>query len=347
MKAVNRLFILFVPFLTLNAQNNVDFLCFGSQSETYSISSEPGMSYSWIVNYGGVINGLNTGTTIDVDWSATPIGTYVNAIELTVTDNATNCSAQVLLDVEIIENPVLTLSLSQNQICIGESVNVSVSSTNPGDTYSWTPNTLTGNGGSLSPAVTTNVTVIATGPIAGCTTTATDAIVVNPLPTVAVSFDNNSICLGDELTVSATPGYVSYAWTPNTITGSSSTITPSSSSEGTYQVTVTDANNCENTAVNTLTISDPANINLSVDNSIICLGETVNFNVTSDVAISQYVWASPIISSTSTSSYTPNNVTETDYSVQVTDVNGCNATDNISITINTLPTPGPIIFTNP
>lgn len=346
MKAVIRLFILFVPFLTINAQNDVDFLCFGSQSEIYSISSTPGMSYSWTVNYGGVINGLNTGTTIDVDWSATAVGNYVNAIELTVTDNATNCSAQVFLDVEIIENPVLTLSLSQNEICIGETVNVSVSSTNPGDTYSWTPNTINGNGGQLTPVANTNVTVVATGPIAGCTTTATDAIVVNPLPNVAISFDNNSICSGDDLTVSATAGYVNYVWTPSTITGSSSTITPSSS-EDTYQVTVTDVNNCENTAVNTLTIFDPANITLGVDNSVICLGETVNFDVTSDVAISQYVWASPIVSSTSTSSYTPNNVTETDYSVQVTDVNGCDATDNISITINELPTPGPIIFTNP
>ena len=42
--------------------------------------------------------------------------------------------------------------------------------------------------------------------------------------------------------------------------------------------------------------------------------------------------------------YVPTSLLETDYSVIATDANGCQNTDNVNITINNIPNPGPIIF---
>ena len=56
-----------------------------------------------------------------------------------------------------------------------------------------------------------------------------------------------------------------------------------------------------------------------------------------------YVWTPNVVSNEG-GDYVPSSVLETDYAVTGTDSNGCQNSDNVSITINNIPNPGPIIF---
>ncbi|MDA8956603.1 hypothetical protein N9H19_03195, partial [Flavobacteriales bacterium] len=91
-------------FFSISTFAQVDVVCFGSIAENYSINPNPGSTYAWQVNGGGVIIGSSTGTSIVVDWSSASIGLVTNAVILTETVSS-NCSADVGIDVDIVDNP--------------------------------------------------------------------------------------------------------------------------------------------------------------------------------------------------------------------------------------------------
>ena len=102
-------------------------MCFGSTAENYSINPNPGSTYSWQVNGGGVIIGLSTGTSIVVDWSSASIGLINNAVILTETVSS-NCFGDVGIDVDIVDNPNQNLLVDNSTICIGDQIVLSATS---------------------------------------------------------------------------------------------------------------------------------------------------------------------------------------------------------------------------
>ena len=64
---------------------------------------------------------------------------------------------------------------------------------------------------------------------------ATDSVIINVNndPIISVSANNNNICIGESVTLSAT-GAISYLW-DNGVTSSTQVITPSTSATITYQ----------------------------------------------------------------------------------------------------------------
>lgn len=123
----------------------------------------------------------------------------------------TGCEgSRVLVTATITTPPSIALSASQTEICAGQSTDLSVTSSNDPDyTYTWTPGPLTGATQTVSPAATTTYTVNAVdnsnGPNAGCASTGTIGITVNPLPQpVVISPTAPIVCVGGNVSITAT-----------------------------------------------------------------------------------------------------------------------------------------------
>lgn len=204
------------------------FTCFGENDgeATATISGAQGnVTYSWNTSPS---QSTQTATSL-------PTGDYI----VTVTD-ANQCEASDTVTVSELPEIVLQAS-SGGDVCVGTSNGTATASATGGAVgfqYQWNTNpvqsgsTATGLG-----AGSYNVTVTDQS---GCE--ATQSITVGAFPeVVAFAGDNDSICIGDDLVLTATGG-VSYTWNTGDQT---SQITVSPDSSATYVVTVTDANGCQ------------------------------------------------------------------------------------------------------
>ena len=337
----NFIFIAFFLF-SISSFSQTDIVCFGSTAENYSINPNVGSTYSWQVIGGGVIVGSSTGTSIVVDWSSASIGLISNAVILTETVSS-NCFADVSINVNIVDNPNQNLLVDNSEICIGDQI-ILTATNYSNTTYQWTPNVLSSSSGSYTPSSITDNSFSVTATNAdGCISTSSVSIIVNDLPTVEASINLSEICLGESVDISATPGLVSYTWNPSVITGSNGTYTPSLG-ETSFNVVGVDANGCINSDNVSLVINEIPTLDLLVNGSTtttICLGESIDLQATSGLTL--YEWTPNVVTNEG-DLYTPTSLIETDYSVTATDANGCQNTDDVNITINNIPNPGPIIF---
>jgi hypothetical protein len=199
---------------------------------------------------------------------------------------------------------------SSVQACAGETVVLSGSGAS---SYAWTGGIT--NGVPFTPIATTIYTVTGTDGN-GCMNTASQTVVVNPLPTVSVT--SGAICAGDSFTLNPTGA--------NTYTYSGGTNIVSPTSNTSYTVNGKDVNGCINTAVSTVTV-DALPV-ISANSGAICEGNS--FVITPSGAISY----------TSTGgSLTVNPATTTSYSITGTDANGCISSSPAvaTVTVNALP----------
>lgn len=187
-------------------------------------------SYVWS---GGVNNGV----------AFVPGGTTTYTV--TGTDGNT-CSNTTTITVTV--NPLPPLVVGSNPasgaVCTGGQITLTATGA---ASYSWTGGIT--NGVAFTPVGTTTYTV--TGTLAGCSSTATKLVTVNPLPNVTASVSpNDTICSGDAITLTGNNAD-SYSWTGGVTNGVS--FTPGANA--TYTVTGTDANTCTNTTVISITVN--------------------------------------------------------------------------------------------
>lgn len=103
----------------------------------------------------------------------------------------------------------------------------------------------------------------------GCTQYSEQTFTIKPLPVVNVA--DHSICQGDPAWVfDAGAGFNTYSWT-GPVTGSSRTL--STSTQGTYNVTVT-LNGCSATDQAVLTVNNKPTVTLSFSDPDVCINET-------------------------------------------------------------------------
>ena len=174
--------------------------------------------------------------------------TTQNLIVTGTDGNGCSISQPVVVSVQPI--PIVQLSLSDNEICIGESITASVSGA---AFYTWTQpvfvdNTLVSQ--TATPQTSTIFTVTGTDNI-GCSATVNQTVIVNPLPILEIS-SNQSICSGESASISII-GASSYTWSPIGA-GSSFSFSPASTTE--YTVIGTDNNGCS-TSVNSIITVHP------------------------------------------------------------------------------------------
>jgi gliding motility-associated-like protein len=205
-------------------------------------------------------------------------------------------------------------------ICNGQSANLTAYG---GVSYAWSNG---GNSQSVNVSPNFNTTFIVTvTDINGCSSTDNVLISVNLLPT-ANAGNNQSICLGSNATLSATGG-VSYSW--NNGAGNSQSVVVSPQNQTTYLVTVTDQNGCTSTDnvvvyINQLPIANAGN------NATICFGNTTQLYATGG---SSFAWDN----GGNSAAITVNPNTTSTFIVTVTDFNGCQNTDDVTVYVNALP----------
>lgn len=187
--------------------------------------------------------------------------------------------------------------------------------------YSWT-NGVT-NGTTFTPSIG-SVTYTVTGTDGfGCENTDQVVVTVNAFPVINAGPDQ-SVCSGTQVTLSGSGG-TSYTWTGGVTDGVG--FTPAST--GTYQVTGTDANGCQNTDQVTVTVNNLPVVNAGPDQTV-CEGASVTLTAT---GTNTYSWTGGV---TNGSPFTPPVGTMV-YTVTGTDINGCTDTDDVSVTVNALP----------
>ncbi|MDG1916683.1 MAG: gliding motility-associated C-terminal domain-containing protein [Flavobacteriales bacterium] len=320
-----------IDLLTPEIVSSQDTICFGASSlVTYSVTSNQGSSYSWSVS-GGNIVGSSNGNSIQVDWSATPMGTISNAV--VITESSYGCTNSSSIDVTVVSNPIPALSIDDVEICLGESITVSTNAIY--NDYQWTPAVISSSSDVYTPnSITDNqITVTVTGD-GGCTTSESIDFTVYETPVVNLSIVDSEICMSDSLVLTSNPGYDDYSWTPSTISGSTDVYYPSSSSEDMVSLTVTGDGGCTSTETLDIVVYDLPVVNLTIDNQEICIGESVNLSTTA--GYNNYDWTPSSISSNS-DTYTPTSLTDNLISVTITADGGCTSSDSVDITIYDLP----------
>jgi PKD repeat protein len=300
-------------FPTANAGSDVS-ICAGS---TTTLTALGGTSYSWTPSTG--LSATNISNPV-----ANPTVTTIYSV--TVTKNG--CSATDAMTLTVNSIPVANAG-SDAAICFGSATTFTASG---GTTYSWTPSTGLSSATSANPAANPTVTTIYSVTASNGSCSATDALTltVNSLPTANAGSDA-VICSGSSSTLTATGG-ASYSWGPATGLSSTTIANPVASPTATtnYSVTVTDINGCTAADVMTLTVNSLPSANAGSDVTI-CTGNSTTLTATGGTS---YTWTpSAGLSATNVSSPVANPTATTTYSVLVTDVNGCQASDAVVVTV--------------
>jgi len=307
-----------------------DFICFGSSSlVTYSVPANQGSNYLWLVD-GGNIVGSSTTNSIQVDWSDTPVSTISNAVVVTETFNG--CSNSSSIDATIIANPLPNLNIDNTEICLGESVNVTVNQAY--NNYVWTPTELLNSNFYTPNSIFDNQISVTITSDEGCSTSESIDLTIYETPIVNLSAQVSEICITDSLILTSTPGYNDYSWTPSSISGNTDIYFPSLFSEDMIFLTVTGDGGCTSSDSLEIVVNELPIINLTIDNLEICLGESVTVNTNS--GYNNYDWTPSEISSIS-DTYVPTSLTDNQISVIVTSDFGCSSTETIDFTIYDLP----------
>ena len=258
-----------------------------------------------------------------------PAGTYT----VVVTD-ANGCTTTISATITQPQAPLSLATTQVNVLCFGNStgsIDLSPSGGTPGYTYAWSNNSTIQDPLNLIAGTYTVVVTDANG----CIDT-TSVIITQPQSGLSLSSTQvNVLCFGNNtgainLTVAGGTAPYTYAWSNNTTAQD-----PSNLIAGVYTVTVTDANGC--TATLSITITQPAtavSISTTVQN-ILCLNGTGSINSSPAGGVSPYTY------SWSNQATTQNitNLQAGNYTVTVTDANGCtaNAVGVVAITLSTVP----------
>ena len=232
----------------------------GASTYTWQQSTNGGSSWSNIAGY------INTTAT---SYTTTTLATA--GIRLyRVTYSSTSCGTQTTapITINIVADPILTVTPSNNNFCAGGNTTLSTAVTGGLGTnsYQWqqyigtTWTNIAGATGASYTAsnlsATTNYRANLTQSVSGCAASVISPITVNALPNITTNPTSANIVNGNSVTLNAYNG-TSYSWSPatglNTTTGATVIASPSASI--TYTVTGTDVNGCSKTISLPITVS--------------------------------------------------------------------------------------------
>jgi hypothetical protein len=278
-----------LPTVTANASETV--LCGGGST---ILTGNGAVSYAWD-------NGVTDGETI------TP--TQNTTFSVTGTDG-NGCENTATVTVTVNTLPTVTASATETQLCEGASTVLSGSGAL---TYAWDNGAV--NGQAIVPSASTTYTVVGTDSN-GCENSASVSVTVNPLPMVTGNASETEICLG-ESTVLSGSGALSFAWDNGAENGQA--IVPTVST--TYTVIGTDGSGCENSASIDITVNQLPSATITASGPTdLCEGSSVTLSAN---PIGSYVWNTGSMDAAITVD------SEGDFSVTVTDGNGCSNTSEV------------------
>ena len=240
----------------LRTTNDSDTLCNSSKLIAPNVS---GASYNWY------LNGNLFKTTSLNEYSPIVAGFWHAVI------TSSSCNIQTIARNIVISNgPTLSIS-GEKAICLGKSTTLTVSGA---DSYVWNNNS-TLNSITLSP--TTNTAYSVKGFKNGCSSTINVSVTVNPLPIVTLNpYPSVIMCKGSTTKLISSDG-VSYLWNTGGVTKSIDVTT-----EGVYNVKVTDKNGCSAVSQNTTVVFSTNTIETPVitSSNSVCVGSTIDLTAT-------------------------------------------------------------------
>jgi gliding motility-associated-like protein len=265
-------------------------------------------------------NTLGTGTSF-----TTP------TLTLTTTYYVGSCPGWFRVPVTVTINAAPLANAGADQtICAGNPVTLTASG---GGTYVWNGGTLVNASGAsqnVSPATTTTYTVVVTG-VGGCTATDLVQVIVSPAPIANAGLDQ-TICNGQSATLTASGGGT-YTWNGGSLvnaTGATQTVSPTTTT--TYTVTAA-VGLCTSTDQITVTVNSSPTASAGADQTI-CAGSPVTVTATGG---GTYSWNGGTLVNAAGASQNVTPATTTTYTVVVTAANGCTASDQVLINVNSLP----------
>jgi gliding motility-associated-like protein len=255
-----------------------------------------------------------TGQDSIIDWTPWPptfprtiaypgIGTY----EVTLLDSNYCGIDTATVIIEIVPPPSVTLTVSPDTICAGETAFFNETTTGGANYFQWDFGT--GNGfqwtGAGDQAHTYNTPGVYTvrytasiqGATAGCADTASVQVVVLPRPTAAFTMDQDAAC--DSITVTFTNTSIdalTQQWSFGDGTFSTDVVPPphTYTAPGTYTVTleVTNALGCTHSVDQVVEVFAPPSLAIQVAN--LCFGEVASFtpvvNTAAGNPVTGYAW---------------------------------------------------------
>lgn len=305
--------------VTMNV-STTNATCFGTNGSATANPSGGTGAYSYVWSAGG-------GTTQTV---SLPAGNYsVTAADANGCNQTATFTITEPTDITIQETHTDVLCFGNNTGDI--TLNVS-GGAGPNYTYNWNPNVSNTNTAALLTAGTYTITVTDQS---NCNKSIS-VVIDQPAQALAINIQSNNItCFGQtngSITITpsgGTPGYT-YTWNPNVGSGNTAT----NLSAGTYNITVTDLNNC--TIAPNVVISEPSQP-LTLTPSSTNLSCFQSNNGTASVAVTggtfpyNYQWTGNVSNTNTATSLAAGN-----YTVTVTDNNGCTNTNTFLLTQPTL-----------
>ena len=282
--------------------------------------------YQWDFGDGNT----TTGTQVSHTYAAP--GNY----NVTLTITSEGCTESNTTQVIINPQPAIDLGLDQ-AICDGDFYQMAPVGLVGGEQLLWNPpagldNTAIANP-IATPLTSTNYT-LGIVDANGCVNSDDIEIVVNPLP-VAEAGADQTICEGDVTNMTGSGGG-QYLWNPvdGLTDPASATSAANPIATTNYTLTVTDANGCVDTDDMTLTVNTIPVVSAGTDVSI-CNQETTQLSAS---GATSYSW-NPATSLDDATIPNPtfSGSTTTIFTVTGSDVNGCSSTDNVEITVFSLP----------
>ncbi|GAB4451361.1 MAG: hypothetical protein OHK0036_11720 [Bacteroidia bacterium] len=301
-----------VPTIPTVAINSTSATCTSGGSGTVSITGGTGpFNYTWMPAGGNSSVATNLSQ-----------GNYT----VTVTDN-NGCMGTGTTSIAVPNSPTITASQVNSVSCYGGSngsATVNISGGTPAFNYLWSNGNTTSNPTGLSAGVyTVNI-------IDGSNCQATATVQIFQPPALSLSINSTSIQCngGNNGSATANPsggvGGYTYTWTPS---GGNSSVA-SNLSAGNYTVSVNDANGCNITG--NVSIIEPPALSLSINaSSVSCNGGnngSATANVSGGTPNYNYAW----LPSGGNSSLA-NNLMAGNYTVNITDANGCTISGTASI----------------
>lgn len=261
------------------------------------------VTYSWEFGDG------NTAATTNASHSYVTANSYLVWL---IADDGAGCTDTASSIVLVNSEPIVNLG-ADLEVCDGDSVML-----NPGGGYvsylwntgSTNPNEMFGQAGIYS------IMVVDTNGCAG-----TDTIEISYLPPVVIGLGNDSTyCFGETVNLTAAVGFIDYLWSTGETTQDISVTTP-----GTYTVEVIDNDGCE--ATDSIMITFYSEILTTMPDTVsACIGTTVTLDPGS--AFTSYLWNDLSTAATLDVNAAGN------YTVTVTDANGCSASATSVVTFD-------------
>ncbi len=281
---------------------------------------------------------------------------YSGLYNVTVTDSQGN-QAYAFANLLVNDNPLVTITPNPAITCVGTDITLLGNATGGSGDYSYqwlfngnvigTTSSLTIADPSLSDSGAYSLTVTDTE---GCQTTASVNLTVSDTLVVAINPSSTAICSGGSVTLTAAAGCGSggyiYQWTlPNgsTYTGNPLVVSSATSSDsGIYTVIVTDSNGNQASSNAQVTINNNPTVMINPNPAIVCLGSNITLSAIANGGSGSYTYQwlfnGNIIGTSA--NITISNATLADsgqYTVIVSDSNGCTVSGSRILTVNNRP----------